>query len=87
MLSKTPLLYILKLLADKDWFRKFRSDDFDLKNKPKSGRPSNINNDICNAIESDPTLISRELANMFECDQTIIVDYLHKIEKSNRAGK
>lgn len=78
---------VISVRKCQEWFTKFRSDNFDLKDIPRSGRPSELDNDaLTSVVESDPRLTSRELAEKFKCDQSTIIRHLHQIGKSNKAG-
>lgn len=68
-----------------DWFKKFQRGQFDLKDQPRSGRPSLIDNDrLCACVESDPHLTSRELAEKFSVSHTAI---LHHLEEMGKVSK
>jgi len=63
---------VISLSQCKEWFSRFRSNDFDLKDRPRSGRPSELDNDVLTSlVESDPRLSSRELAEILDCDQKL----------------
>jgi transposase len=50
------------------WFAKFRNDNTDLNDQPRSGRPQEIDRDaVIEAIEEDPTMSTETLADDFEC--------------------
>jgi histone-lysine N-methyltransferase SETMAR len=64
------------------WFAKFREDNTNLDDQPRSGRPREIDREaVIEAIDEDPTLTVRDLANDFECG----VARIHEILKA--AGK
>ncbi len=55
------------------WFIRFRSNDFDLNDRPKSGRPSVVDNDVLiSMVDTNPQLTSRELANILSFDHKIV---------------
>ncbi|KAG9434271.1 histone-lysine N-methyltransferase SETMAR-like [Apis mellifera carnica] len=62
------------------WYEKFETGDFDLSDKPRSGRPSLIDDDVVKAmLEQDPFLITSEIAERLNSAQQIISDYIRKI--------
>jgi histone-lysine N-methyltransferase SETMAR len=70
------------------WFAKFREDNTDLNDQPRSGRPREIDREaIIEAIEEDPTLPLADLADDFDCTQQQIRNILKaagkKWKKSN----
>ena len=69
------------------WFQKFTEGDYDLSDKPRSGRPSHISADeVRVAIEADPRQTSRDLALQFNCSHTAILKILHNIGKVCKLG-
>jgi len=55
------------------WYAKFRADNTDLNDQPRSGRPREIDREaVIEAIEEDPTLTTEDLAGDFECTQMAI---------------
>ena len=58
------------------WFKKFGEGDQSLQNRPKSGRPTVIDdNELKALIEADPRLTTRELEDMLGCDHSTV--HLH----------
>ena len=50
----------------RNWFNKFRSGDFSLKDEQRSGQPNEVDdNQIKVIIESDRNVIVREIKEMF----------------------
>jgi transposase len=63
----------------RDWYTKFREGDTDLTDKPRSGRPREVDRQaVVNAIEENPSMTSRMLAEDFECDHATILNILHE---------
>ncbi|EFN70113.1 Histone-lysine N-methyltransferase SETMAR, partial [Camponotus floridanus] len=52
-LNRAPALRTVK-----KWFAKFRRGDFDLGDEPRSGRPSDIDDDVLRALIANNTRIS-----------------------------
>ena len=62
------------------WYEKFETGDFDLSDKPRSGRPSLIDDDVVKAmLEQDPFLTTSEIAERLNSAQQTISDYIRKI--------
>ena len=72
----------------RDWFRRFKSDDFDLSNKDR-GKPTKKIEDaeLQALLDEDSTQIPKQLAKAFGVDQGIISRCLHAIEKIQKKGK
>ena len=69
------------------WFKRFRSGDYSLEDKPKSGRPSTINLDsLKSLIDNDPCLTTRQLASRLRCSKSIISYYFSKLELVSKLG-
>ena len=69
------------------WFAKFREDNTDLNDQPKSGRPHEIDRDaVIEAIEENPTLTIKELAEDFDSTQMVIWKILKAAGKKWRRG-
>lgn len=70
-----------------NWYRRFKSGDMDLDDKPRSGRPSTVSEDeMRKAIEEDPHLNVRKLAKLFGVSHTTAWETLKRmglIFKSN----
>lgn len=70
------------------WFSRFRSGDFDLQDRKKSGRPSVLdNNDLKTLVESNPRQTIEEMARVLGCSWSTIQEHLLAIGKHCRAGK
>jgi len=53
------------------WFQKFRSQNNDLIDKDRSGRPSVLDDDaLLVLVEEDPRLTVRDIANILNCRKT-----------------
>lgn len=67
------------------WLGRFRDGDKgldDLEDEPRSGRPSEIDEDrLRSIVEEDPKTTSRELALLFNCSHVTILNHLHAIGK------
>lgn len=71
----------------KRWFEKFRSGDFDLKNRERSEMPLKLDNDVLQEmVETDPRLSSRELALRLDVSHTTVLNHLHEIGKVCKMG-
>ena len=62
------------------WYEKFETDDFDLSDKPRSGRSSLIDDDVVKAmLEQDSFLTTSEIAERLNSAQQTISDHIRKI--------
>jgi histone-lysine N-methyltransferase SETMAR len=61
-----------------NWYAKFGEVGRNLKDKPRSGRPQEVDRDaVLSAIEENPTLTTRMLAEDFVCHHSTIEGILH----------
>lgn len=71
----------------REWFQRFKAGDHNTKDKPRSGRPSSINEDcLRNLVESNSRTTTRELAIEMDCDQSTVVRHLAAIGKVPKLG-
>ena len=69
------------------WFSKFKNSNFDLKDAPRSGRPSDVDDNIIRTIiEEDPRQTVDEIAEKSGIDRVTIFRHLQAIGKTNQAG-
>lgn len=69
-------------------YSKFRSGDFNLEDKPRSGRPRDIDLELLDqVISEDPTKTCSSLAIEFEVNKETIRKCLHKLGKKWRLSK
>ena len=62
------------------WYEKFETGDFDFSDKPRSGQPSLIDDDVVKAmLEQDPFPTTSEIAEKFNSAQQTISDHIPKI--------
>lgn len=62
------------------WLEKFETGDFDISDKPRSGRPSLIDDDVVKTmLEQDPFLTTSEIAERLNSAQQTIWDHIRKI--------
>ena len=61
------------------WYEKFETGDFHLSDKPRSGRPSLIDEDVVKAMEQDPFPTTSEIAERLNSAQPTISDHIRKI--------
>ena len=63
-----------------NWFARFRSGDFDLKDIPRSGRPTEIDDDKIKAIiENNQRSTTREIAEKLNISHTCVERYLKQL--------
>ena len=69
------------------WFAKFKNGNFVIDNTPRTGRPSEFDEDHLKALlkeESGQT--SRELTEKLNCDQTTILNHLNSMGFVEKLG-
>lgn len=71
-----------------DWFRRFRAGNEGLEDQPRSGRPSDVDEDhLLALIEGDPHLTTRELAMELGASHVTIGNRLHALGKVSKLDK
>lgn len=69
------------------WFHKFRSGEESLADAPRSGRPSNFDDDeLDRMVQADPRISTRALAEQFQCSHSTIETHLHQLGKILKMG-
>ncbi|XP_014790817.1 histone-lysine N-methyltransferase SETMAR-like [Octopus bimaculoides] len=69
------------------WFKRFKDGDYDISDKPRSGRPSALNDEFLNeTIESDPRQSTRNLAQKFNVSRSTVHEHLKQIGKTCKEG-
>ena len=72
----------------KVWFRKFKNGDFDLTDKPRSGRPVEVDQErLLELIEEDPRCDTRELADELQCHYNTVAVHLRSAGKTCKYGR
>ena len=70
----------LKERQCQNWFDKFRSGDFSLKDEKRSGRPVEVDDDLIKAIiDSDRHSTTREIAEKLHVSHTCIENHLKQL--------
>ena len=63
------------------WFKRSEDGDFDFEDKPRSSRPSILNEeDLRAALEDESSSNTRDLADELGAVQRTVVSYLHKFD-------
>ena len=79
---------VISIRQCQEWFSRFRSGDFSLQDKPKSGRPSALdNNELRALVELNPRQTIEDMAQTFGCSWSTIQEHLLAIGKHYRVGK
>jgi len=61
-----------------EWFLKFKSNQMDIADKKRGGRPREVNRAaVVNAVEAHPSMTTRMLAEDFDCHHSTIEEILH----------
>jgi len=69
------------------WFKRFKSSDFDMEDKQRSGRPSKLNDEeLKKIVEEEPKTSVRELALKLQEPQTTVYRHLVKLGKVSKLG-
>ena len=69
------------------WFAKFKEENFDLKDAPRSGRPTELDEGQLNQLlHEDSRQTTRELAERINCSHTCIEKHLHLMGKVQKCG-
>ncbi|XP_076247803.1 histone-lysine N-methyltransferase SETMAR [Calliopsis andreniformis] len=62
------------------WFKKFRAGDFNLSDTPRSGRPTEVDDDKIKAlIESNQRYTTREIAETLNIHYSSVYDHMKKL--------
>lgn len=68
-----------------DWFKRFREGDTSLEDRPRSGRPSVVDDErLRQMVEADQHQTSRELAAILGVSHFTIIEHLHAIGKVSK---
>ena len=68
-----------------NWFARFRSEDFDLKDAPRSGRPTEVEDDKIKAtIEYNRRSTTREIAEKLNISHTFVESHLKQLAYVNK---
>ena len=71
----------------RNWFAKFKNGNFDINDTPRSGRPSEFDEDHLKALlKEESRQTSRKLAEKMNCDQKTILNYLHLMGFAKKLG-
>jgi histone-lysine N-methyltransferase SETMAR len=63
------------------WFKKFCSGNFNLSNKPHSGRPSMVGEQVLKQmVTENPRQTSQELTERLNADHSTVLDHLHNLK-------
>lgn len=64
----------------KEWFAKFRNDDFDVEDKPRSGGPSATDDDIMSdLVEKNPNITIEEITKKMKVENSAAAHHLMKL--------
>ena len=78
----------LDVRSCQNWFTKFRSGDFNLNDKERSGRPVEVNDDLLQELlEEDPRQSTRQLAKQLSVSQPTVWNRLQTLGKVQKLGK
>ena len=64
----------------KKWFAKFRTGDFNVEDRPRSGRPSEVDNDVIKTlVESTPRITTQGIAEKMNIDNSTALRHLKQL--------
>ena len=73
--------------AVRNWFAKFRSGDTSLKDEPRVGRSSNLDDNLLKTtLEQNPRRSTRDIAGRLNTSQSTVCRHLEKLGKVNKLG-
>ena len=73
--------------TERKWFAKLKNGNFDIDDTPRSGRPSEFDEDYLKALlKEESRQTSRELAKKKNCDQKTILNHLHSMGFAEKLG-
>lgn len=63
-----------------EWFAKFRTGDFSVEDRERSGRPSEVDRDLlCELLKDNPRQTARELGEKLGVHNTNVIRHLHEL--------
>lgn len=66
----------------RDWFKRFKNGDFDMKDKPRPGQPRKVEDaDLQELLDENPDQTTNELATELNVTRSTISRHLNKIRK------
>ena len=69
------------------WYTNFQSGNWNIEDEPRSGRPSEIDDQaLLQLIEMDPRQSTRQMATSLGCNQSTIVRHLESLGKVQKLG-
>lgn len=79
---------VVHLKTVEAWFKTFRSGDTSLEDKPRSGRPIEVDTiALRQLVESDSSLTTRCMATVLGCSHTSVANQLHSMGKILKFGR
>ena len=71
----------------REWFRRFKSDNFDMKDKERSGRPRAFENEELQTLVDEDPYQMQKLAESLNYAQSVISDRMKALGKVYKEGK
>lgn len=66
----------------REWFQRFRAEDYNLEDRPRTGRPSEVDDDrLRQMLDDNPRQTTRELAEILEVSHGTVENHLHAMGK------
>ena len=78
---------VISCRACEKWFKRFRSGDLSLEDRPRSGRPSQLDSSaLRELVEADPRQTTRSMAAALGVSHTTVANQLHALGKVVKLG-
>lgn len=72
----------------RDWYRRFKSGDFDVKDKERPGQPRKFEDDELQVLlDENPSQTMEQLAEALDVDRTTVGRHLRTMGKIRKEGK
>jgi len=72
----------------REWSRRFKSDDFDIEDKERFGRPRAFEDEELQALmDENPRQTQKQLAEALNCAQSVISDLLFRLKALGKVYK
>lgn len=82
------LIEPISLSTCEKWFKKFRNKDYEIQDKPRSGRPVETDiDDLKRLVEEDPCRTTLELAKLTDISKASVHRHLIQMGKTSKCGK
>src|SRR5271156_2741898 len=78
---------VISVRSCQEWYQKFRNGDRSLEDRPRSGRPVTLDNDLLlDHLKQDPRQTTQELAEKLNVGKTTVFEHLISMGKIFKHG-